>query len=192
MINRKKIGVTLIEVTMAVVFLALAFIPIMGLFSSNLKITERDNANIMAMQLCQEKLDTALSMSFKALSAYAKDTPQVITNKVLKDQNITLDLNEFKWSKGNVVFHFEFTVSDRPGTFTIKPRNIETESANPENTPTSNNTYKFGATQKIPYKNLVHKYKMRVWWQGRGKTKADQTIKDYTLVTYKANLKSEL
>ena len=68
MLNRivvkSKSAVTLVEILLAVVLMAGAFLPIMGLMSSSIKVTEQDENTQRAVMLCQEKLNSVLQMPF--------------------------------------------------------------------------------------------------------------------------------
>lgn len=199
---RNNRAMTLVEITLAVSFLALTFIPIMGLLSSNLKITERDKTNIIAMNLCQQKLDAALSLKFNAFDKFVNNGKnnqgETIFNTTIKDSaGTTLDLTDYSSYEGDVVYHFELTVSDRPGIFRVRQRelsDLDPNSLLDDSNTTGEEKYQFSKKKDIPYSGLVHRYKMRVWWQDKAsKTTSGpgSIVKDYSLITFKANLESE-
>lgn len=174
-------GITLTEILMAVGFLAMAFIPIMALLSSSLTITDKDQANIIAMNLCQEKLNTALQFKFGHFNSWMGSE---VTNTDTKDGNLVLDLKDTEIN--SIPFTFHFQVTDRPGVFTLMSRDFESETVSEEHNPAN---WKFEESPTtINYKNLVHRYKMTVKWQDRGKAGMSGTIKDYSLVTFKADI----
>lgn len=181
--NKKHTGITLTEILVAVGFLAMAFIPIMGLLGSSLKITDKDQSNIMAMNLCQEKLNTALQFEFGKFNTWLGSE---ITNVEISSGTLVLNLNPVTYN--GVVFNFKLKVSDRNGTFSVSSRDFSNDLSNTNTTPVA--TWKFLPAEKIPYANLVHRYKMTVEWKDKGKSdKSTAILKDYTLVTFKAKLK---
>jgi hypothetical protein len=175
-------GITLAEILMAAGFLAMAFIPIMGLLTSSIKITDKDQGNIIAMNLCQEKLNTALQFEFGHFNSWLGSQ---ITNTKTASGSIELDLHPV--TINGMTFNFKLLVSDRPGFFTLRSRNFEAEASNAvddwvfEPEPTT-----------VSYTNLVHRYRMTVEWSDRANAKAKRdgaaVVKDYTLVTFKANI----
>ncbi len=65
---KSKSAVTLVEILLAVVLMAGAFLPIMGVMSSSIKITEQDEATQRAVMLCQDKLNSVLQMPFNTFA----------------------------------------------------------------------------------------------------------------------------
>ena len=63
LIKTKK-AVTLVEILLACVLMAGAFLPIMGVMTSSFKATEQDECTQRAVMLCQEKLNAVLQMPF--------------------------------------------------------------------------------------------------------------------------------
>lgn len=63
-IFKSKSAVTLVEILLAVVLMAGAFLPIMGVMTSSIKVTEQDENTQRAVMLCQEKLNSVLQMPF--------------------------------------------------------------------------------------------------------------------------------
>jgi hypothetical protein len=61
---KPKKAVTLVEILLACVLMAGAFLPIMGMMSSSIKATEQDENTQRAVMLCQEKLNSVLQMPF--------------------------------------------------------------------------------------------------------------------------------
>lgn len=179
---KTNFGVTLIEILMAVGFLAMAFIPIMGLLGSSVKITDKDQSNILAMNLCQEKLNTALQFEFGAFNAWLGNE---LTDINISSGTLTLSLKPV--IQNGVTFNFKLKVEDREGSFTVASRDFSAESGG-GTTPTA--SWKFIKAAKYSYKGLVHRYTMTVQWKDKGKTNDKKAIiKDYTLVTFKAKLK---
>jgi Tfp pilus assembly protein PilV len=69
---KTKKAVTLVEILLAVVLMAGAFLPIMGLMTSSIKVTEQDENTQRAVMLCQEKLNAVLQMPFDKFSVNSK------------------------------------------------------------------------------------------------------------------------
>lgn len=181
--NRKNYkGVTLAEILMAASFLALAFIPIMGLLTSSIKITDKDQGNIIAMNLCQEKLNTALQFEFEHFNSWLGTE---ITNTKTATGSIELDLNPVTINA--MTFNFKLTVTDRQGSFTVASRNFDAETS----TAVADWVFETAPTT-VSYRNLVHRYRMTVEWTDRATSKGtingQDIVKAYTLVTFKANI----
>lgn len=75
-----KKAFTLNEVMLAVVIIAVTFIPIVGVLTSSFKTTEKDDHIIKAMQLCQEKLGTAVQFPFGFFARGTYNTTQTSAN----------------------------------------------------------------------------------------------------------------
>lgn len=193
---RRKSALTLLEVVTAVCFLAVTFIPIMSLFSTNLKVTEKDSSNIIAADLCREKLDTAVAMGFSSFNILLNNdiTNTTINNSIPGAMN--LDLRDR--TINNVVYHFTLRVTNRDGDFSYKPR-VYRDNEEIPNSPTAYQqaarTFQFGAVTTDHYTNLVRRYKMTVTWYDRGieqkRRTANAKLHSYTLLTFKANLKDD-
>lgn len=179
---KTNFGVTLIEILMAVGFLAMAFIPIIGLLGSSIKITDKDQSNILAMNLCQEKLNTALQFDFNTFDSWLGNE---LTNIDITKGTLTLSLKSI--TQNGVTYNFKLKVEDRPGSFTVASRDFTAESGG-GTTPVAD--WMFTKAQKYNYSGLVHRYTMSVQWKDKGKATDDKAIvKDYILVTFKAKLK---
>ena len=70
--KKSRKAVTLMEILLACVLMAGAFIPIMALMSSSIKATEQDENNQRAVMLCQEKLNMVLQMPYSTFEAETK------------------------------------------------------------------------------------------------------------------------
>ena len=159
--------------------IALSFLPIIGVMSGSVKSTGKEDDLNRAMNLCQEKLNTALQFPFDFFlpnlgvelnnTTLATPTVNPIISLALGDEVIN-----------GITFTSSLTVTDRPGSFTVPLLDLDT--ANPNDT----STWDFGANpQEIPYTNLVNTYTMKVSWRSKG----EQTVRFYTLTTFRAKLK---
>jgi len=167
-------GVTLTEVMLAVVILAVSFLPIIGVMGASVKATTTEDSLNRAMNLCQEKLNTSLQFPFHHfdLNLGAEITATVAT------PGLTLTLgNE---TIEGVTYTSALTVSDRPGSFTVPVRDLAVGD------PDTPSTWSFVDTT-IYYANLVHSHTLKVSWKNKG----DPNEKFYTLVTFRAKLSED-
>lgn len=160
----------------AIMILAVAFLPTIGVFGTSIKSTQKDNRVIRAMNICQDKLDTALKFSF---GFYKANLGAVLTNAELSTGTLTLDLNDETIK--TVTYRYELLVEDRPGDFTVRERDLDEGDEDPD-------TWVFNAEQEIPYEDILHRYKMTVYW----KTPEEADEHFYTLVTFRADLNNFL
>ena len=198
-LKRKK-AFTLLEVITAVCFLAVTFIPLMSLFSSNLKITEKDSSNIIATDLCREKLDAAIAMGFSSFKRTGVNLLNSdITNTTVDNSiagGLRLDLRDK--TINNVVYHFTLRVTNRDDSFSYKPRVYNEAEALPDSTLAYQRAaahFQFGDLKVENYTGLVRRYKMTVTWYDKGIELSRRTknakLHSYTLLTFKANLKDD-
>lgn len=62
MLNKK--GVTLVEILLACILMAGAFLPVMGVMSSSYKVTDKDVSTQTGVAVCQEKLNKILQFPY--------------------------------------------------------------------------------------------------------------------------------
>lgn len=179
----QKNGVTLIEIMLAMVILAMAFIPIMGVMGTSVKATDKDNRTIKAIEMCQKKLNKALQFPFKS-----QLTPPVggsftfggVASETKKAGNIFLQLGPNTTEDG-FKFITTLTTEDIGVNFHVPVYDPLAKEQNP------NNPAMWGwgtADQVIPYTGVFTKYTMKIQWKDAGNNKF------YTLVSFKA--KSEI
>lgn len=75
-----KLGFTLNEIMIALFILAMAFIPTIGVISSAMRATEKDDHIIKGMSLCQEKLNAVLQLPFDYLDCNTYTGEIIATN----------------------------------------------------------------------------------------------------------------
>ena len=190
MLRKLTKGMNLIEVTLATVIMVIAFFPIISMFTANYKITERDKTNIVAVNLCREKLDTALQFPFESIKVgkYGFGASKTKINTA----TLTLDLGSF--TKEGVEYNFLFEVTDRNeedvAFFTIMPRAFEDEEFSDDDSGKPKEL-KFDSEKKLKYKNMVHRYKMTVGWSPKGVKNTGIGSYTYTLQTFQVNLRNE-
>jgi hypothetical protein len=171
-LRQDRVGVTLTEIMFALVILAVSFLPIIGVMGSSVKATTKEDAINRAMNLCQEKLNTALQFPFDFFTpnlGAVIDVPIATPGVSLTLGNETIE---------GVAFSSSLTVVDRPGSFLVPVRNLEL--GNPD----VPSTWVF-TNSTINYTNQVHTYTLRVSWVNKGETVA----RFYTLVTFRARLR---
>lgn len=64
MMRQKNKGVTLVEILLACILMAGAFLPVMGVLSSSYKITDKDASTQTGVAVCQEKLNKVLQFPY--------------------------------------------------------------------------------------------------------------------------------
>ena len=168
-----KSGLTLTEIMMAILVIAIAFIPIIGVMGTSVKATSRDDARIRAMSLCQDKLDTALSLPFGSFVNMGVDIDAGVFPSA---DNPQLSLDPVTIS--SVEYSFILKIDDRVGTFTVPMRDFE------EGDYDDPATWEF-VNVEVGFSNLLHRYRMTVNWKELGD---DSRKHSYSLVTFKANL----
>jgi type II secretory pathway pseudopilin PulG len=179
-------AMTLTEIILAMALLASAFIPIIGVMGSSMKVTEKDNRTIRAVNLCQEKMNQALQFPFGILEkdanptkVYGQNSPEVIqsstgANKII----LTLGPEEIDGFE----FRAELKVQDRPGTFVV-PMYDPFEKAKPAN---RNDPSKWGWSEEtIAYNKMYYQYTMTIFWSDKG----DSQQKEYSLSSFKSKVR---
>ncbi|HNX74816.1 MAG TPA: prepilin-type N-terminal cleavage/methylation domain-containing protein [Candidatus Rifleibacterium sp.] len=178
-LKRKKTGMTLTEVMLAMALLASAFIPIIGVMGSSIKATEKDDSTIKAVNLCQEKLNRALQFDFDKMPVGSYGGAVAKTLQTSGSANgIVLTLGPE--AVNGIQFTSKLDVTDAPGTFLVWTYDAFAKGQNPAD-PT-----KWGwVEKKFDYANLFHKYVLTVTWKEKGSAKD----KFYTLASHKAKIR---
>ena len=175
MTNISKRGMTLNEILLAVVILALAFIPIIGVISSSMKTTDKDDHIIKGISLCQEKLSAALQFPYDKI-------PNGTYNSELTTDNGDLSL---KVKLGNenfrIPYYSELTVTNETIKYQV-PMCDFTRRAKEPNNPSSWMTLK-----KVEIKNMVKRYTVTVRWSEKEGDPREQRF--YTLSALKADVR---
>ena len=176
MIKRKK-GMTLNEIMLAVVILAIAFIPIVGVISSSMKATEKDERIIKAMELCQGKLSIALQFPFDFFDPGDYNTNQTSNNT---DHQLVLKL-EPETIK-SITYTPTLTVASETVNFTVPVVNFTKKPHD-----SCNNPQDWITVEPITVQDMVKRYTVTITWSEPG----DDPIaspKFYTLSVLKANV----
>ena len=175
MIRIKKCGMTLNEIMLAVTILALSFIPIIGVISSAMRTTEKDDHIIKGISLCQEKLSAALQLPFDML-------PPDTYNTELKSDNGDLSINV---KLGNEIFRIpyysELTVTNEVVKYKVPMCDFTKKFKEP------NNPAAWMTLKNVEIKNMVKRYTVTVRWSEKEGDPAEQRF--YTLSALKANVR---
>lgn len=175
--KRTNKGMTLNEIMLAMVILALAFIPIVGAISSSMKATEKDDHIIKAMELCQEKLGIAVQFPFDFFSPGTYNTKQESPNT--GGHRLILNLGEENF-RINYTSSLEVTAENVSFNvpmvdFTQKPEDY----SNPGN---------WIHTENVTINDMVKRYTVTVTWKEPGDAPS-VPLKFYKLSVLKANVK---
>ena len=186
-VHSKKVGFTLMEIVLAIAIIAMAFIPIMSIFGHNFKITEKDKSNIEAVNLCKDRLDTALKMRIDVFKIPSGSSSVQYENDLIDVASEPLKLDLRDYTHENITYHFVFNVSNRPDSFTVNPRVYDNDDSQDPLLPS---VIHIGSKQTIEYSNLVKRYRMTVYWYDKGIETSGRTAKNpkhsYTLQTFQA------
>ena len=183
MIATKKIknGFTLTEIMLACVLMAFAFLPIMGVMSSSIKATEKDESTQKAVALCQEKLNMCLQMPFEdmPLGSHGGDT-----NKSLSSKNTTnqLILKLGPETFDGVVYKSKLEVVKERVTFSVPTCDFALKGDEKN----KNNPSAWGWTYPTyTFDDMVKRYTVTVVWRDKG----GKVDKNYTLSSLKADIR---
>lgn len=172
--NKLNSGFNLSEIMIAILVIAVAFLPTIGVLGTSIRATSKDDSVIRAMNLCQEKLDTALKFPFSFFNA---NLGLNLTDTTQTEGTLSLPLTQ-EVIKG-VTYRYILRVEDRPGSFSVMEKNLDTSGEEP-------GTWKFNTSANIGYDNIFHRYRMTVFWTPQG----DNIERSYSLVTFRADLRT--
>lgn len=107
-------GFSLIEIIFSVLILAGTMIPIAGMMGYGFEGTKRDQRQITAIQLCQSRLNQAMSVSFDAL---------VNSNTTIASGGqVLLTLGDV--TQGNTSYNVSLQVVNRPVSYRYAPVDV--------------------------------------------------------------------
>ena len=168
---------TLTEIVLAVVLLALSFLPIMNVLGTTIKGSQKDERLGKAMHMAQTKLNAAIQFPFG----------DILINNAGKSTfgggaawSYATNSGLLRLSLGpEEGFQTSLSIVDEPVSFTHQVYDPVLKAANPNNPSAWNWTNYLSPT----YSGLFHKYTLIVKW-------TDRTANDrfYSLITYKAKL----
>lgn len=183
---KSKKAVTLVEILLACVLMAGAFLPIMGLLTSSIRITEQDENTQRAVMLCQEKMNMALQMPFDKFKVTKKTTFPADT---YESNEVTLVLGEqkfdgIKYTSTLTVEPYEVTFVVPTCKFADKGKDVLIAEKN-KTKPVPKNWGWQNVSHKIT--NKVLRYTVRVEWKDVGK----DAVKEYILSSLKADVREK-
>ena len=176
MTNTKlKNGMTLNEIMIALVIMAVAFIPIIGVMSSSIKTTQKDENIIRAINICQETLNTALQFPFNEIKVgnFTTDIKSANTNlqSIIRLGNIAM---------GSVTYETSLKV-EHPSSLVI---NVPMCDFTAKAQDTSGDPANWMRTRQRQVKDLVKRYTVTVNWKD-----TDGHKKFYRLSALKADIR---
>ena len=190
---KSRKAVTLVEILLACVLMAGAFLPIVGLMTSSIKVTEQDENTQRAVRLCQEKLNMALQMPYKRMAV------KTYTNETIKSADSGTDVIQLKIGE-ETIEGIKYTsilyVQFEPVNFTVptcdfelKGKDAKNAKDNPSLKPNPSNWGSWGiVTYKVTDK--VKRYTVTVKWTDTNRS-SKATEKFYTLSSLKADIRNK-
>ncbi len=153
--NRSS-GITLPEIMIAFLILAMSMLPISGLIGFGHKGTQKDFRTVQAIELLVEKMNQVVAVPFKGLEANnLTGTPPSVTlnaaNATISSGGVVLvQLGDIV--KGSTTFRSSATLIKHPVTFTYRPINF----SNPAYTFDPPNFWIFDAEKPDTYDGSVN------------------------------------
>ena len=164
-----KTGFTLTEIMFSVLILASTMIPIAAMMGRGFDGTRRDQRQIVAIQLCQSRLNQALSVPFARLVSS--------TTNISSGTQLLLPLGDVVVE--NFTFNVRLQVAEQPVSYSYLPVDVNAPGYSFDN-PTS---WVFGPSQNLNINaNVARLATVVVTWSEHGKQQ------QVALSTYKANL----
>lgn len=165
--QRHQGGLSLIEISFAVVILGFSLLPIIGLFSTSAQYTNKDYKMIEGLQLLEKTASAIFQQSFQ-------DVP---VGLLVSYATAPLVLGDVP---GKFVATFSISLNCElvPVSFRYMPVKVYSPGF-VESTPRSSD---FGTEETLPYGNLVKKLTLRIVWSESG------VQKNLNLVTYLAKV----
>lgn len=188
-IKKRKMNaaLSLIEVILAMVILASAFIPIIGVMGTAAKATDKDNRTIKAMDLCQDKLNKALQFPFDDTDLANTLNPRGSVRKFGEFTEVILTSGQIKLRLGpgenidGVIYDSMLVSTDATGTFHVPMYDAFAKGV-ASTTPSSWNW----ADKEVDFERVFSKYAVTVKW----KDQANRS-QHYTLVSFKAKTRTD-
>lgn len=182
-------GITLTEILIALLILATAFIPIIGVMSGSIKGTQKDETVLKAVQLSQQALSTALQIPFNDLVANkgAGGGPWTFgtADSTFDYATGSLNLRLGKVTVGNIDHTLTLTIDDVPFVFTLDTHDPMARNTAPAD-PSSWGWQETSVPRTDTQAGLYHRYTLTNTWTEKGLTDGNQRI--YRLISYKARL----
>jgi hypothetical protein len=176
---------------LALFILSAAFLPIIGVMSTGIRGTQKDETILRGVQLAQKTLNTALQLPFGDLVANrggGGNGPWTFGSAGVEFSYATgsLELRLGKVLEGTLEYTLVLEVRDEPFVFNLSVHNPMARN----NASDSPALWEWQNDVKVPrigeQSGLYHRYALTATWFDRGSTQGTQRI--YRLVSYKARL----
>ena len=171
-----KRGMTLNEILLAVSILAMSFIPIIGVISSSMQTTEKDDHIIKGISLCQEKLNAALQFPFEFIPS-GKYTDDITSNNNDLPLKVELGEDDFR-----IKYISELNVTDEIVHFQVPMCDFTQKAKNPNSPDT------WMKLRNVEIKNMVKRYTVTVKWNEK-EGEEGKKERFYTLSALKVNVR---
>ena len=171
---KSKKAVTLVEILLACVLMAGAFLPIMGVMTSAIKVTEQDENTQRAVMLCQEKINSVLQMPFDKFSTGSVNSGDFKSN----DIQVTFGVQNIE----GVNFTSSMLVEPYLAVFSVPTCDFSLKGSEDH----KNNPEEWGFnTISYTVPDKVKRFTVTVKWCDKGRTNE----KFYTLSSLKADIR---
>jgi prepilin-type N-terminal cleavage/methylation domain-containing protein len=183
-LHKTACGMTLTEIMLAMALLASAFIPIIGVMGTSMKVTDKDDRTIRAVNICQDKMNRALQFPFGILEPPARGTVTYggVASQTLRSDSTgnAIELHLGPEEINGVPMTTELVITDLPGRFQVPTFDDDAKFRN------ATDTTQWGWTeQNLPYEGLYYRYVLTVRWRDKGSNED----KFYTLASNKARIR---
>jgi len=111
--SKRKHGITLTEIMLATILMAVAILPVVGVFSQGHKLTQKDMRRIEAIHLAESSMNKLLKLPYNQV-------PNGTLTSNLAAASGTVPLGNVS-GEGNATFSISLTVSNYPVTFAYHP-----------------------------------------------------------------------
>lgn len=175
-----KHGINLTEIMIAMFIVAVSFLPVIGTLGTSIKATGKEDDLNRAMNLCQSKLNTALTLPFDYFATNELLGVGEIGSTISPGSGEDLMLGSEMIN--GVTFRSTLQVTAPVGSFTVPELNFDATDYDDED----HSTWSF-VPKQVSYEGLVHLYVMKVHWISKGETQE----RFYTLATYRAKLRED-
>ena len=187
MIKKSNKGVTLVEILLACILMACAFIPIMGAMSSSFKITEKDKSTQIGIEICQRKINQVLKFPFHKFEAGNIDIKEEMKDVNGNEVFFNVGANNGKDTEMGIDYISTLSVAYEGVTFQnveLCDFNNKAADTRKENIPS---WFKAPRNIEIPAsKQKIKRYTVTTKWIDRG----GKTPKFYTLSAIKADIRN--
>ncbi len=182
-----KNGITLTEILLGVVILAVSFLPIIGVMGSSIKGTQKDEEIVKAVHLAQTSLNTALQFPFNQLIEIrfpsSPGPTWNFTSTTAATVTTTLGDMVFSYGQkplGKTTYNVALRITDVGPTFRVPTYDPASKALNLLNPSAWN--WQTRTTAQIF--GVYHRYELTVTWKDAGNAQD----RFYRLVSFKAKL----